>query len=315
MASACAHKQTQVPMENVRLYGYILEGVFCHRKILHKFLQFVHMRSYIFVKFARFTHYLCPARMEQASTIRRACVRAIQGEERLQIYLQYPLTEEKFRVFNLNRLQQEELNKTIERLSANILKESNKALKKKNKKQKLAPQEDTPVHMIAVTQKGTEDALDTSIPNLQAFSDGNSLHIGHLVYEICVNLPTVTELSLPQSIMAGFPAQPKFEFEFADFKKCSFKWFKKSEEAMPSASSDGQSVNWEQIYDGFVYIASNDLIGHTLRVTCIPSDGMRDGAEVEAVSKCEVSASPGHCPFMDRHAFTETKTGEGRSVI
>ena len=51
-----------------------------------------------------------------------------------------------------------------------------------------------------------------------------------------------------------------------------------------------------------------------LRLVCTPHNPTQVGDEKEAVSRVEVSAGPGPCPFENRHAFTTTTTPEGQYV-
>ena len=45
---------------------------------------------------------------------------------------------------------------------------------------------------------------------------------------------------------------------------------------------------------------------------CVPKSTLKVGDEKEAVSKVEVSAGPGLCPFENRQVFTSTITPTGQ---
>lgn len=66
-------------------------------------------------------------------------------------------------------------------------------------------------------------------------------------------------------------------------------------------------VSWTLVHEGTIYKSQTDDIGHHLKLQCIPSNGETEGAIAEYMSKCEVQAGPGNCPFESRHVFTSDK--------
>lgn len=239
----------------------------------------------------------------------KAIVRRIQGDSRLQISLKYPLLEsDSYRTFNLYRLQNEEVSKTFERLSANIIKERNKKLKKKKKNVQIDP----PIS-ICIMNDGHE--VDLSVANVEGFSEGNTLVIEDNCFNISVNPPVVTALTLPKTIMAGFRLYPKIELEFSDLNCCKFTWFINIDEGTSNDAAEATNKlleeSWEVTHQGFEFTPGNDLIGRKLKLQCVPyTSNPNDecGEKNEVISDDCISAAPGICPFMTRHCFTKDVT-------
>lgn len=131
-------------------------------------------------------------------------------------------------------------------------------------------------------------------------------------YEINYNAPWIKLIALPTSILAGFYVYPsKLELEFADRHSSEFFWYRGK---LPKSNREDQ-IEWEEIGRGFSFIIRPEDIGYRLKVRAIPNskDGKRTGPEVTALSKNEVEAGPGYCPFECRHLFTEKRL-DGKSL-
>jgi 2',5'-phosphodiesterase len=55
----------------------------------------------------------------------------------------------------------------------------------------------------------------------------------------------------------------------------------------------------------FQYLVQPSDIGYKLKVQCTPKSENNIGPPMEVISKNEVQAGPGQCPFEIRHAFTQ----------
>lgn len=193
------------------------------------------------------------------------------------------------------RDQDEPLGRALARISHNITKNQGKG--KKKKQQRVEEQSDTPQVRLLFG----EEAVEESVLNSEAWTDGAVLCVGELQYTVLRNPPSLTSAELPRSVMAGFPVCPKLQLEFANMEDCEFTWFKEN----PGADSDD---NWTEVGSGRVFVPSNEDIGRRLRLRCLPKDGTRCGVVKELQTEGAVEAGPGACTFDTRHLFTQKQT-------
>ena len=232
-----------------------------------------------------------------------------------QVQLRFTYTEPALnfeRVFNMNRSAEEEISVLTARITSNIEKFLLKKASKVNKKKisdGAAPLD------ASITRPPTSLLLDGSpaapeMPCAEALVTHGSravLHIGRLQYRLSVNPPAVLSLSLPTSLMAGFPVYPgRLQLAFSD--RAAMKWQREAGKTEGRAPTEDL---WETIAEGQSYTPSPEDIGRRLRLVCVPMEGERCGEAVTAVSE-PIQAGPGPCPFDERHAFTREIAGEDR---
>lgn len=115
------------------------------------------------------------------------------------------------------------------------------------------------------------------------------------------NAPYITKISLPSSILAGFPTYPsKFESLYTDKKQSTFDWYKND-------FINNKPTSWTHIGNGYLYVPNVTDIGCHLKVSCEPRNESDSGSRMEVESKNVVEAGPGQCPFDIRHQFTKHK--------
>uniref|UniRef100_A0A336MZW3 CSON003646 protein n=1 Tax=Culicoides sonorensis TaxID=179676 RepID=A0A336MZW3_CULSO len=215
------------------------------------------------------------------------------------------------RVFNFNRDLNEKVEVCLDRIKNNVEKELTKKLNKKKKKSKNAAAEETspPEEMQKIQvalYKNQESIKNIAFNELLSFEDIHSapysLTISEDNYDIVFNCPWVSEIKMPSSILANYFVYPsKLELEYADQENSSITWYR----GLPKPND--AHIEWEEVGTGFMYHAKSSDIGYKLKVTCLPRNSERSGPLVEAISKCEVQADPGVCPFDTRHMFTQDK--------
>ncbi|KAJ0181775.1 hypothetical protein K1T71_002497 [Dendrolimus kikuchii] len=125
------------------------------------------------------------------------------------------------------------------------------------------------------------------------------------MYEAVLNAPWVVNISLPESILVGFPVYPEqFKTQNTTNNGNIFNWFRGLTINEKGNEISDMHIKWELVSTSFVYIPSIQDIGQKLKIVCIPGNDGTQGPAVEAVSKTLVEAGPGKCPFEDRHKFT-----------
>ena len=260
-------------------------------------------------------------------------VKMIPGDERLKISLTYCPVGGKINVYNFDRLQNEDVQKTLDRISANISKDLQKKSKKANSKDKNKEKLNQKLNSnVAVALFNNGLPVDISLLNSEVWKTGINLQIGDDSYTVIVNSPTINCIELPQdSIMAEFFVYPRVVTEFADIKASKFKWMRAKcsqineiqlETALEESKSnehnnvrENSQYVWEEIHRGLSYIPKISDIGYKLRVSCTPCNkDNEEGVEKDAIS-CEVSAGPGFCPFESRHMWTKQLAGDTRLYI
>ncbi|XP_078399670.1 2',5'-phosphodiesterase 12 [Cetorhinus maximus] len=214
-----------------------------------------------------------------------AVVRCVPTETKLTISLRLGPGNGTQR--HLQREQSESLRTALGRIAQNLLKAQAKPGKGRKAAQAQAQASAPPV----VLYQGEEPVPgDTS--NAEAWQDGAVLQVGEARYRVERNPPTLTQLRLPSSLLAGFPVCPKVELEFGEASHSLFEWLREA---------DG---GWEAAASGRVFTPSNSHIGLKLKLRCQPGDGRRFGAAVELESGGTVEAGPGACTCDSRQWFT-----------
>ena len=274
----------------------------------------------------------------------------VLDEERLQINYTYRFVSGHERDYSLLRKKDEPLSDALSRLSANMMKHLNSRKKKKIKREESDKAENEEVRELSVTVMHGDKVVDESVINGEAFIQDANVVIHHpdsseIKYTVEINPPAVITLKLPECIMAGFSVFPNIDAEFVNLPECEFLWFvsnavsnietnkKQPEDAEcskagnisegskedPSSSKkpklDLGRLNWKLVYAGHCYIPSNADIGCRLKVVCTPRCGPREGRNTEGISKVEITAGPGHCPYENRHLLTKELTEHGRYFI
>ncbi len=211
-----------------------------------------------------------------------------------------------------------------------------KILNKKTKKAKPidgataeAKNEEFYIQVQLFPSKDIDQAIDETVLNGDAWKEGSVLKIGEIKYDILCNLPTVKTLTLPSSIMAGYPVYPKFDAEFVDLSKCDFIWStgrlragEEEEETTQAQASavlpknkkkskiDVSKLEWTEVYRGSHYVPTNSDVTTQLKLVCVPRNAEKEGVDKEA-EVVQVQAGPGFCPFENRHIYTQQRAPPG----
>ncbi|KAG8128153.1 hypothetical protein E2320_015011 [Naja naja] len=240
-------------------------------------------------------------------TMERAVVRCVPAEPKLSVSI--VLQDGKTR--HVHRDQTEPLGQALARIANNVSKGHAKKAKK-SKKAQSEPEPGTPgtpselVPVRLFSQDG--EAVAEDVPNEEAWKDGSVLQIGETRYRVERNPPTLTEVQLPRSLMAGFPVCPKLQVEFGSARDCLFRWYYEQKVEPAETSSAAASNSWVEAPAGSerVFMPTNAQIGRRLKLVCIPGNGERRyGLPREAESVGPVEAGPGACTFEARHLYTK----------
>ncbi|XP_007425296.1 2',5'-phosphodiesterase 12 [Python bivittatus] len=244
----------------------------------------------------------------------RAVVRCVPAEPKLSVSL--VLQDGKTR--HLQRDQAEPLGQALARIANNVSKGHAKKAKKSKKAQTEADPGTPPLplsQLVAVrlfSQDG--EAVAEDVPNEEAWQDGTVLQIGETRYRVERNPPTLTEVQLPRSLMAGFPVCPKLQVEFGSPQDCLFRWYQEQKIDSAGAAAAAASDGWAEAPAGSerVFTPTNAHIGRRLKLVCIPGNSERRfGLPREVESIGPVEAGPGACTFEARHLYTKKVTGPG----
>ena len=256
------------------------------------------------VRLARLNRYTNCAR-----TMSKFCVRCVDNEESLQISVEYASSGSgsASRIFNACRPKRENIENSLTRLAQNI----NKRVSKKKKGKDTEKKEVT----IELYENDGVTKICDPVSAERGFSHGNVVQILDTKYTVDVNPPCCLGITIPQSIMVGFPLFPKVEVEFCNADDSDFLWEKiKYEGDNVAATSKSVKRDFSKVEERkeicrtLSYTPTNDDIGYCLSVTCIPKSGERIGKEFTTQSKYEVTAGPGLCPFETRHLYTQKQT-------
>lgn len=235
----------------------------------------------------------------------KAYLRRVNESEQFEIAFKYVDSELRInRQFNFNRRLSETVESFLSRVGTNVEKVVSKKSRKKKKKNNIKEEE-------LVTEESVEDkktdvslfvdnrevARDTICSDVFLPGKNIVLKLDSVNYEVIVNSPWIETISLPSSMLATFPVSPsKFETMFTEKELSTFNW-----------SKSADKKNWTDISNDFICIPSNEEIGHHLKLSCTPRNSSFEGPCIESISECTVEASPGRCPFDNRHEFTKER--------
>lgn len=230
----------------------------------------------------------------------KAYLRRLNETEQFEIAFKYVDPELKInRQFNFNRRLSETVDSFLSRVAINFKKVAAKKIKKKKNKnetstEKSVEEKKTEVSLFVDDNEVSRDTIcgDVLLPGKYII-----LKLESLKYEVVVNSPWIEGIALPTSMLATFPVYPsKFEAVFTEKELSTFIW---------SKSIDKKT--WTDISNDYICIPSNEEIGHHLKLSCTPKNSTFEGPCTEIISECKVEASPGICPFDNRHKFTKDR--------
>lgn len=230
----------------------------------------------------------------------KAYLRRINETEQFVIAFKYVDPEIRInRQFNFNRRLSETVDSFLSRVTINFEKiASKKSKKKKNKNEtsndKVVEGKKTEVSLFVDDNEVSRDTIcgDVFLPGKNII-----LKLESLKYEVIVDSPWIDGISLPTSMLATFPVYPsKFEAVFTEKELSTFIW-----------SKSVDKITWSDISNDYICIPSNEVIGHHLKLSCTPKNSTFEGPCTEVISECKVEASPGICPFDNRHKFTKER--------
>ncbi|CAH0603216.1 unnamed protein product [Chrysodeixis includens] len=208
------------------------------------------------------------------------------------------------RQFNFSRNPTENLHVLLSRIKTNI----QKALSKGNKKKKAADEDSEDIQIEFYDSNNSTIDESSTCNELFSINGPVKLKMCDSVYEVVFNSPWVVSINLPQSILAGFPVYPEnFELQYAKHEKCVFNWYVGSRFNELGKEVNERHIKWGLAGNSFIYTPPAHDIGMKLKLECIPGNGTIVGPAVEAISKNEIEAGPGNCPFEIRHQFTKDK--------
>lgn len=246
------------------------------------------------------------------STLPKVYVSHLDSDDTMKISFRYgnlSLTERKF---SFLRSKSELLEASLSRIRLKIDDAVTKRLSKKKKKSSEEVSPTIPYEPLLVTMTCNDEVIDATVQNTSAWRTGCFLKVGDVTYEVCENPPTVASLSLPKSILAGFPVYPRVTFEHSNAEESTFIWYRilTKQEVKSLSEQEAQLVtsckgdHFLKVHIGYFYVASDDDIGHKLKLVCIPMCGATTGIEEEVISSSVVEVGPGKCPFEKRHLYT-----------
>lgn len=199
------------------------------------------------------------------------------------------------RQFNFQRRINEKVDSFLNRINSNIRKIIIKKKKKFGDKVDDVMEKDIYIHRDNIRING-----DTLCETILEDVNNLKLVIFDTTFVIKKNIPIVNAITLPSSLLCGFPLYPtKFEALYTNKKLSTFNWYKKD--------INKPKQNWLHVGDGYLYIPNVSDIGSRLKLGCTPQNEKANGPFIEVESKGLVEAGPGHCPFDTRHMFTKSK--------
>ncbi len=101
--------------------------------------------------------------------------------------------------------------------------------------------------------------VETSEANDAVWVEGAVLQIADSSYTVELNVPAISSLKLPKTIVSGFPCYPRLDMEFAEIVHSDFTWFR--ENRVEEGPKKKMKFTWEQVHQGHTFTPTNAEIG------------------------------------------------------
>ncbi|XP_014482436.1 PREDICTED: 2',5'-phosphodiesterase 12 isoform X2 [Dinoponera quadriceps] len=210
------------------------------------------------------------------------------------------------RQFNFSRQTTESVNSFLTRINTNVCKFVNQKIQRKKKKNTSLEISTLPLDNVdsgKIMLLKDDVQVDGNVLCKSLLQDSAELKLVILgkTYDVKRNLPYISKISLPASMLVGFPTYPaKFESMYTDKKQSIFNWYRNN-------AVKNEPNSWTHVSEGYLYVPSVSDIGCNLKISCVPRNESDSGTSIEVQSKGTVEAGPGLCPFDIRHEFTKNK--------
>lgn len=223
----------------------------------------------------------------------------LPSSDTVQVYLEYRNSAFNIdRKFNFSRKLTEPIDIFLGRVRGNIEKELNKKTKKKKSNEPIPgtilPQIPSSINLLENSEPLKDICVQDVLAKIAENPSGHRYYLDIFgePHQIKLNLPWVTNIQMPSSILAGYFVYPnKLETLFCSKKDLQYVWYR------------GRDGNWTKVGEGLSYMVNNDDINYQLKLKCI-SQSLDSSLEFERTANCVVQAGPGECPFEERHLYT-----------
>ncbi|KAJ6649851.1 2',5'-phosphodiesterase 12, partial [Pseudolycoriella hygida] len=144
---------------------------------------------------------------------------------------------------------------------------------------------------------------DFNLMELSSISNDLELFISDEPVAVAYNLPWISSITLPTSILATCYVYPsKIEMQCSNPAETTYVWYK----GKPNEKEkNDDAISWTEISHKSPYLVEASDIGYKLKLVCTPRNGSKTGPTADCVSTCTVEAGPGVCLFEQRHLYTQ----------
>ncbi|XP_013133622.1 PREDICTED: 2',5'-phosphodiesterase 12 [Papilio polytes] len=228
--------------------------------------------------------------------------RYVEAEEKIDVSFLLKI-KDAVRQFNFRRQPTENIQILCNRIEANVQKVISK---KRKKNEKSSVDDKIKIALLDVNNKEMSDKY--SCKDLFEMEGPIKVQICEQFYEAVFNAPWIINISLPKSLLVGFPVYPEyFQTLYTMKDKSNFNWYAgKPVNDQGNVISDVH-INWIPVGNSYSYVPTSVDVGMKLKLECTPGNNNTIGPAVETISTTEVEAGPGPCPFETRHHFTSSK--------
>jgi len=173
------------------------------------------------------------------------------------------------RAFNFNRSSTENVGAFMKRVSSSIESlartKASKQAKKKLKATGATPENEDIVIVADLLKGGQSVSPEEQCVTVLEGNEKLTLQLKGESYDVIINAPWITALSIPKTIMSECPVYPKIISDSTEIRDSVFEWYK---------SKDSRS--WQKIGEGFTYTPSTEDIGYFIKASLPCCPNLRD---------------------------------------
>lgn len=249
---------------------------------------------------SRYSFASCIRRFANQAHANVAIVKTLQDRDYIMISVQYGEIKQ-----TTTRRQDEKIQRCLQRLQSSLQDKMRKAIKaKKIKLPSFGSEASKGIQLRLVDS--CDRQVDDNRHNGDVWNSHHRLYINHIPYNIILNPPQISTMSLPALLIAHNTIYPQVQLESCQIEQCQFTWYR----SYPNTSHD-PTWQWTEIGHEYCYKPTSEDIGCYLKVRCKPP--LQSANEAITISDKPVRTAP-QCQHLQRRFDSTNMTTANQEI-
>lgn len=193
--------------------------------------------------------------------------RYVEAEDKIDVSFLLKI-KDAVRQFNFRRQPTENIQILCNRIEANVQKVISK---KRKKNEKSSVDDKIKIAVLDVNNKEMSDKY--SCKDLFEMGGPIKVQICEQFYEAVFNAPWIINISLPKSLLVGFPVYPEyFQTLYTTKDKSNFNWYAGKPVIDQGNVISDVHINWIPVGNNYSYVPTLVDVGMKLKLECTPGE-------------------------------------------